>query len=177
MIELKITADQPADLGSQILGFAALISAGAVAATAIVDEQASPAETATRERGKPAPGSGRSRRTKEEIAEDEAAEKAEQNAQPVAEAEPETVVEPMTEAGPEKVEAGPEKVETAVTRDEVRSAIVAEAAKLDQSKRQEFVQSLLKPFGVSKLGDLPEAKLPDLMAAVKAGGATDSALD
>lgn len=174
MIELKITADQPADLGSQILGFAALISAGAVAATAIADEQASPAETATRERGKPAPGSGRSRRTKEEIAEDEAAEKAEQNAQPVAETEPETVVEPAAEVEPEKVETTADA--PAVTRDEVRTAIVAEAAKLDQSKRQEFVQSLLKPFGVSKLGDLPEAKLPDLMAAVAAVGA-DSALD
>lgn len=182
MIELKVTAEQPSDLSAQITGLAALFSGAspvAVAAgtTATLPSPTEPEAGAVRERGKPAPGSGRSRRTKEEIAEDEAAERAEAeqaNAGTTAE-EPEAKADepPVESAAPETTKSDA----PAMSRDEIRTAIVAEAAKLDQSERGAFVQKLLNPFGVTKLGDLPDNKLGALADAIgKLKSDVDSAL-
>lgn len=70
-----------------------------------------------RERGKPAPGSGRTRRTKEEIAEDEEAEKAERagnepTPEPVAETKPNISATPEDRQDPAVEEPAAEVVET-----------------------------------------------------------------
>jgi hypothetical protein len=190
MIELKITASEPSELRNTIAGLSALFAGGIAPAvdTSFRGHTAEEAETAaaeqpapTRQRGKPA--EGRARRTREEVAEDEAADKADaaggeteqQQEEPTAEAERTTVAEtPVVET---KVEEPKAAETTTVSREDVRKLIVAEAAKLEQAARGDFVQSLLNPFGVKKLGDLPDDKLGALMAAVQAATSVENALD
>lgn len=206
MIRIEITGDQPAAIGHQLSALAALfgatVSAGAIAAEPQATEETAPEtndeSTAPRLRGKA--GEGRARRTKEEMAEDEALEKLAASAGVAIEdvdaklsdghsradvtASLERAIRENTDTAPSEDPKEPEAETKAdsppagdVTREDVRKAIVEAAAKIDQPKRGDFVQGLLNPFGVKKLGDLPDEKLGALMAAVTESQGVDSALD
>lgn len=207
MIRIEITGDQPAAIGHQLSALAALFGATALASDdfkaepdnerEVGDREAANA-TAARLRGKA--GEGRARRTKEEMAEDEALEKLAASAGIAIEdvdakladgysradvtASLERAIRENTDTAPAEDPKEPEAETKAdappagdVTREDVRKAIVEAAAKIDQPKRGDFVQGLLNPFGVKKLGDLPDEKLGALMAAVTESQGVDSALE
>lgn len=204
MIRIEITGDQPAAIGHQLSALAALfgatVSASAIAAEPQATDETTPEttedSTAPRLRGKA--GEGRARRTKEEMAEDEALEKlaasagiaiedvdaklADGHSRADVTASLERAIRENTDTAPAEDPKEPETKADAppagdVTREDVRKAIVEAAAKIDQPKRGDFVQGLLNPFGVKKLGDLPDEKLGALMAAVSENQGVDSALD
>ncbi|MEF2552013.1 hypothetical protein VQ042_11680 [Aurantimonas sp. A2-1-M11] len=205
MIRIEITGDQPAAIGHQLTALAALFGVQTSNAPALVESFVTgDTETTTAVDDEPAPrlrgkaGEGRARRTKEEMAEDEALEKlaasagiaiedvdaklAEGNSRADVIASLERAIRENTDTAEEPKEPEAEtKADTPpagdVSREDVRKAIVEAAAKVDQPKRGDFVQSLLNPFGVKKLGDLPDEKLGALMAAVTESQGVDSALD
>ena len=199
MIKIEITGAHPTEIGNQLAAIAAMLSGSA----AVPSEAQDPVEatqdanagtgTTIRLRGKP--GEGRQRRSKEEMAEDEALEQAAVAAGVAIEKIDEKLASGLsreevlallqaTSEGPspdvdgdfpqtERIEStnnepGAQANENSpADRDEVRQAIVSAAAKRPQSERGGFVQSILNPFGVKKLGDLPDDKLGEVLVAVK----------
>lgn len=150
--------------------------AEAVAATEAAREVA---ETATRERGKPAPG--RARRTKEEIAEDEAADKADALApavEPVAaistgeeRIDPATAEDEAQDAADEAAEAETAKPAT-LTHDDVRAALKGYLDAFGTAAAMEDGPKVLKMLfgdGASKVSDVPDdqASLAKAIAGVK----------
>lgn len=150
----------------------------AVVETATIEEPEAPAPQ--RERGKPAPG--RSRRTKEEIAEDEAADAADQDAadEPAANISTgEERVDPE-EAAQDKAD---EKAEIAasteeLTRDDVKAAMVGYVSKFGMAATHEdgpkiFVEALgTPPEGEEfwKLSLVPEDDQAALAKAIEVWG-------
>lgn len=127
------------------------------------------AEAPKRERGKPSPG--RARRTKEEIAEDEAADKADAaNAEPAEPqpnitAEPENRVDPASEAEAEQ-DAEDEAADEAnapapeATRDDVRAAMLAYQGAYGTPALMADMTAILNEEypagGVTKLSEIPD---------------------
>lgn len=122
------------------------------------------AEAPKRERGKPSPG--RARRTKEEIAEDDAADAAEASApvtEPVANI---STGEERTNPEEEAQDAADEAADPAnapgaeSTRDDVRKAMMAYSQKFDMARLTADMSAILKdhwPDGsVTKLSEIPE---------------------
>lgn len=150
--------------------------AEAVTATEAAREAA---ETVTRERGKPA--TGRARRTKEEIAEDEAADKADASnpaAEPVAaistgeeRIDPATVEDEAQDAADEAAEAEATKPAT-LTHDDVRAALKGYLDAFGTPAAMEDGPKVLKMLfgeGASKVSDVPDdqASLAKAVAGIK----------
>lgn len=136
-------------------------------AEAAAEPEAPAAEAPKRERGKPSPG--RARRTKEEIAEDEAADKADAGAtaeqnepQPNITAEPENRVDPAEAAQDAEDEAADEANAPApeATRDDVRAAMLAYQAAYGVPALMADMTAILKEEypagGVTKLSEIPD---------------------
>lgn len=137
------------------------------------------AEAPKRERGKPAPG--RARRTKEEIAEDEAADKADASApvsEPVAaistseeRIDPATAEDEAQDAEDEAAEAETTKPAT-LTHDDVRAALKGYLDAFGTPAAMEDGPKVLKMLfgeGASKVSDVPDdqASLAKAVAGIK----------
>ena len=135
-------------------------------AEAAAEPEAPAAEAPKRERGKPSPG--RARRTKEEIAEDEAADKADAAAaeqtepQPNITAEPENRVDPAEAAQDAEDEAADEANAPApeATRDDVRAAMLAYQGAYGTPALMADMTAILNEEypagGVTKLSEIPD---------------------
>ena len=179
--ELRGFADdliRPASAGISDLGAAEVVDRVTESTERMLEAAAVAEEAPKRERGKPAPG--RARRTKEEIAEDEAAaaaefapeakKLAEEGAQQFAEdraamnitAEPENRVDPADAAQDAEDEAADEANAPApeATRDDVRAAMLAYQAAYGTPALMADMTAILNEEypagGVTKLSEIPD---------------------
>lgn len=129
----------------------------------------------TRERGKPAPG--KARRTKEEIAEDEAADAAEASA-PQIRSNPENRVGPEDDAATQEQDAADEIAEagaktsdvSALTHDDVRQTLGRYVKKFGMDAAQADgmkVIGLVCGSDVVKISDIPNAKIAGVIAGIE----------
>lgn len=153
----------PASVGGCDLGAAEVVDRVTESTERMLEAAAAAEEAPKRERGKPAPG--RARRTKEEIAEDEAADKADAaNAepQPNISAEPENRVDPAEAAQDAEDEAADEANAPApeATRDDVRAAMLAYQAAYGTPALMADMSTILNEEypagGVTKLSEIPD---------------------
>lgn len=156
----------PASVGGCDLGAAEVVDRVTESTERMLEAAAVAEEAPKRERGKPAPG--RARRTKEEIAEDEAADKADAaNAEPAAPqpnitAEPENRVDPAEAEQDAEDEAADEANAPAAeaTRDDVRAAMLAYQAAYGTPALMADMSAILNEEypagGVTKLSEIPD---------------------
>jgi hypothetical protein len=136
-INLTITAETPEELKAQIAGLAEIVSAAATVKKRI-------------------------RRTPEQIA----AEEAEAARTAITAVDPQNETQPSATAPlpPTQPATAPAATAPVIypTLEVVRTALGAVAA----AHGRDAAFALLAPFGVAKLGELPEAKRPELLAAI-----------